>query len=422
MANKIIAPLEWYTEQRKVSELIPYEYNPRKRTPERIQKLKESLEKFNLVEIPAINLDNTIIAGHQRVFVLFEVGRGNETIDVRIPNRLLTEDELKEYNVRSNIAIGEWDIDILLEQFADFDFKELGLDLDFEIPEDVLLDHEEEKDFEPIVPVEPKSKLGDVFELISPQKELIHRIVCGDSRDADTYKKLLIQEKFQLLLTDPPYNVDYQGATKKKLKIQNDKMTPEEFYSFLYLFYQESFINSAEGAAIYVWHADTEGENFRRTMREAGWKLSQCLIWAKNSMVLGRNDYHWKHEPCLYGWKPGAAHNWYSDRKQTTVLEFDKPMRNEEHPTMKPIPLIAYQIKNSSKQRDVVGDVFIGSGTTLIASEQTWRNCRGVELDPKYVDVTIQRWIKYMKDNSLDFEIKLNGKKINSDFFLSDPE
>lgn len=419
MIKKLKAPLEWHTEQRRVSDLVPYEYNPRKRTQERIQKLKESLEKFNLVEIPAINLDSTIIAGHQRVFVLFEIGREDELIDVRVPNRMLTEDELKEYNVRSNISIGEWDVELLIEHFADFDFEDLGLDLEFELPNEILQEPEEEREFEPELPEEPKTIEGDVYELISPQKDLFHRIVCGDSRSAETYKKLLLQEKFQLVVTDPPYNVDYQGGAKKKLKIQNDKMTPLEFYSFLYLFYQECFINSIEGCPIYIWHADTEGENFRKTMREAGWKLSQCLVWVKNGMVMGRSDYHWKHEPCLYGWKPGAPHTWYSDRKQTTILEFDKPLRNEEHPTMKPVPLIAYQIKNSSKQRDIVGDLFIGSGTTLIASEQTWRNCRGIELDPKYVDVTIKRWIKYMQDNSLDFQIKLNGKRVEPDHFMS---
>lgn len=412
MTDKLLAPLEWYTEKRKVSDLIPYEYNPRKRTPERIQKLKESLEKFNLVEIPAINLDNMIIAGHQRVFVLYEIGRGNELIDVRVPNRMLTEEEFKEYNVRSNVGIGEWDMDLLLEHFSEFNFDDLGLNLDFELPDDLMNGPESEQDFEPEIPEEPKTVHGDVYELISNQKDLIHRVVCGDSRDADTYKKLLRKEKFNQIQTDPPYNVNYEGGTKKRLKIQNDSMKPEEFYSFLYLFYQECFINAVEGCPIYVWHADSEGANFRKALTDAGWKLSQCLIWVKNGIVMSRQDYHWKHEPCLYGWKEGAAHPWYSDRKQSTTLYFDKPLRNEEHPTMKPVPLIAYQIKNSSKQRDIIGDPFLGSGTTLIACEQTWRQCRGIELDPKYVDVEVNRWVKYMRDNSLEYEVKLNGKRI----------
>lgn len=412
MENKLLAPLEWYNDKRKVSDLIPYEYNPRKRTPERIEKLKESLEKFNLVEIPAINLDNTIIAGHQRVYALFEIGRGDDLIDVRIPNRMLTEAEFKEYNVRSNVGIGEWDFDLLIEHFSEFNFDSLGLNLDFELPDGLAMANEQEQDFEPELPEIPKSIEGDVYELISKQKEIVHRIVCGDSRDADVYKKLLINEKFQQIQTDPPYNVDYQGGTKKKLKIQNDKMKSDDFYTFLYLFYQECFINAQEGCPIYVWHADSEGMNFRKAFSNAGWKLSQCLVWVKNSIVLGRQDYHWKHEPCLYGWKEGAAHPWYSDRKQSTVLEFDKPLRSEEHPTMKPIDLFSYQIKNSTKQRDIVGDPFLGSGTTLIACEQTWRQCRGIELDPKYVDVDVNRWVKYMKDNSLEYEVRLNGKRI----------
>lgn len=410
MKDKLLSPLEWYTEKRKVSDLIPYEYNPRKRTPERIQKLKESIERFNLVEIPAINLDNTIIAGHQRVFALYEIGRGNDIIDVRVPNRMLTDEEFKEYNVRSNIGIGEWDLDMLLEHFSDFNFDDLGLNLDFELPDELMNSPESEQDFELEIPEEPKTVPGDVYELISKQKDLTHRIVCGDARYSDSYEKLLPNEKFQMVETDPPYNVDYQGKTKNKLKIQNDKMSPDDFYTMLYLFQQECFINSMEGCPLYVWHADTEGENFRKSQREAGWKLSQCLVWVKNGLVMGRNDYHWQHEPCLYGWKPGAAHPWYSDRKQSTTLNFEKPLRSEQHPTMKPVPLIAYQIKNSSKQRDIVGDPFLGSGTTLIACEQTWRQCRGIELDPKYVDVEVNRWVMYMQENSLDYEVRLNGK------------
>lgn len=410
--SEILAPLEWYTEKRVVSQLIPYEYNPRKRTPERIQKLKESLEKFNLVEIPAINLDNTIIAGHQRVFALFEIGRGNEEIDVRVPNRKLTEEELKEYNIRSNIGIGEWDIDLLIEHFSEFDFDSLGLDLDFELPDDLKFGEEAEEDFEPEMPEEPRTVEGDVYELHSKQKGIVHRIVCGDSTDAAVYEKLLPNEKLDLVNTDPPYNVDYEGGTKEKLKIKNDKMASGDFYTMLYLFLQETFIRAVEGTPIYMWHADTEGENFRKALRESGWKLSQCLVWVKNSLVMGRNDYHWRHEPCLYGWKPGAAHPWYSDRKQSTVLEFDKPLRNDKHPTMKPLELIIYQIKNSSKQKDLVGDPFLGSGTALICCEQTWRMCRGVELDPRWVDVSVDRWVKYMNDNGLDYELKLNGKTI----------
>ena len=420
MTKKLLSPLEWYTEKRKVSELVPYEFNPRSITEEKLQKLKESLEKFNLVEIPAINLDNTIIAGHQRICALFTIGRGDELIDVRVPNRQLTESELKEYNLRSNINVGEWDVEMLTEHFSEFNFDDLGLNLDdFDLPNDVLDSPEQEQEFDVELPPEPKTKSGDIYEFISKQKNITHRLICGDSTKSETYKALLQDSKFNLIATDPPYNVDYQGATKDKLKIENDSMSDSDFKTFLYLFYQEAFIHSAEGCPIYVWHADSEGANFRSSLKDAGWKLAQCLIWVKNSLVMGRQDYHWKHEPCLYGWKEGAAHNWYSDRKQTTVLEFDRPNRNAEHPTMKPIELFSYQIKNSSKQRDIVGDSFSGSGTTLIACEQTWRQARVIELDPKYCDVNVTRWIKYMQDNNLEFEIKLNGKTLDYKSFLS---
>ena len=415
--NDILAPLEWHTEKQKVKDLVPCNYNPRKITPERLEKLKNSLEKYNLAEIPAVNTDKVIIAGHQRVKVLMDLGRGDDLIDVRLPNRKLTDQEFKEYNVVSNISVGYWDVDILEECFADVDLLELGLDInDIELPSDILPDdlkQEEEKETDLTPPKEPITILGDVYELISKQKELHHRVVCGDSTNSKDYKKLLESKLFNLVVTDPPYNVNYEGGTKEKLKIKNDKMDNDSFYTFLYLFYQETFLNAEAGSPIYVFHADSEGANFRNALKDAGYKLTQCLIWVKNSLVMGRQDYHWKHEPILYGWKEGAAHPWYSDRKQTTVLEFDRPIRNADHPTMKPIEIIIYLIKNSSKQKDIVGDLFLGGGSTLIACEQTWRNCYGMELDPVYVDVDIRRWLQYMIDNDLDFEIKKNGKTLD---------
>jgi DNA modification methylase len=415
--NNILPPLEWHTEKLKVKDLVPCNYNPRKITPERLEKLKSSLQKYNLAEIPAVNTDKVIIAGHQRIKVLMDLNRGDELIDVRLPNRTLTEQEFKEYNVVSNISVGYWDVDILEECFADIDLLELGLDINaIELPSDVLPDdlkQEEEQETDLTPPKEPITVLGDVYELISKQKELHHKVVCGDSTKSNDYKKLLQGKIFNLVVTDPPYNVNYEGGTKEKLKIKNDKMDNDSFYTFLYLFYQETFLNAEAGAPIYVFHADSEGANFRNALKDAGFKLTQCLVWIKNSLVMGRQDYHWKHEPILYGWKEGAAHPWYSDRKQTTVLEFDRPTRNADHPTMKPIEIIIYLIKNSSKQKDIVGDLFLGGGSTLIACEQTWRNCYGMELDPVYVDVDIRRWLQYMLDNGLDFEIKKNGKVMN---------
>ncbi|WP_340074529.1 DNA modification methylase [Leptobacterium sp. I13] len=416
--STILAPLEWRTEKIPVKDLVPYDYNPRKITPERLEKLKTSLEKYNLAEIPAVNTDKVIIAGHQRVKVLMELGRGDDVIDVRVPNRTLTEQEFKEYNVASNVSVGYWDVDILEECFADIDLLELGLDINaIELPEDMLpeeLRQEEESETDLTPPEIPITVFGDVYDLTSKQKGLQHKVVCGDSTQASDYKKLLDGRQFNLVVTDPPYNVDYQGGTKDKLKIKNDKMDSDSFYTFLYLFYQEAFFNSCAGAPVYVFHADSEGANFRSALKDAGYKFAQCLVWVKNSMVMGRQDYHWKHEPILYGWKEGVAHPWYSDRKQTTVLEFDRPVRNADHPTMKPVDIISYLIKNSSKQKDVVGDLFLGGGSTLIACEQTWRNCYGLELDPVYVDVDVRRWVQYMLDNGLDFEIKKNGKILDT--------
>lgn len=443
MSDLLLAPLEWTTEKRKVKDLIPYEYNPRILSETKKQKLRDSLEKFNLAEIPAINTDNIIIAGHQRVVVLMEIGRGEELIDVRVPNRELTEQEFKEYNIRSNVAVGDWDIDILNAIFDDIDLMSLGLNVDeIQLPEDTLPAHmqeESESDFDPEPPKDPISIEGDVYEFRSFQKKLVHRIVCGDSTAPEVYATLLNGELFQLLVTDPPYNINYEGGTKDKLKIMNDNMSSDDFYTFLYGFYRECFLNAVPGAAIYVFHADTEGINFRKALKDAGFKLSQCLVWLKNSIVMGRQDYQWKHEPCLqgevpvpepeplihepilYGWKEGAAHNWYSDRKQTTILEFSRPFRSKEHPTMKPLDMIIYLIKNSSKQREIVGDSFSGSGTTLIACEISWRQARVIELDPRFVDVNVNRYIKYMRENHLQFEVLKNGQilsKVEMDGFF----
>ena len=416
--QEILAPLEWYTVQRKVSELVPYEYNPRKISDLDKERLNKSLEKFNLVEIPVIDIDNTLIGGHQRVIILFELGRGEEIIDVRIPNRKLTEDEFKEYNLRSNILNGEFDYEKISEFFSDINLTEIGFDInsfnDFIQSENaVKIEIEEEVDITP--PKNIQSKEGDIFELISTQKGITHKVICGDSTKEKTYKKLLGNEIFQLIITDPPYNVNYEGCTKDKLKIKNDKMSDNAFFEFLYNFYQNTFNFSMIGCPTYIFYADSEAINFRTAMQKAGYKISNVLIWVKNQLVLGRFDYQMKHEPILYGWQTKGKHPWYSDRKQSTILEFDKPKKNADHPTMKPIELIGYLIKNSSQQKDIVGDLFLGSGSTLIACEMNWRTCRGVEFDPQYIDVIIRRWITYMKTNHLGFKIIYNGEELSQE-------
>lgn len=220
-----------------------------------------------------------------------------------------------------------------------------------------------------------------------------HRLMCGDSTKADDILKLVGKEEaIDLYLTDPPYNVSYEGKTKDALTIQNDSMSDLQFSGFLSSAFKAADPVLKKGGAYYIWHADTEGYNFRHAVMEAGWMLKQCLIWVKNAPVIGRQDYQWKHEPCLYGWKPGDSHKWYHDRKQTTVLEFNKPLRNGEHPTMKPVGLFAYLIQNSTKRGDSVLDSFGGSGASIVACEQLGRKCYMMELDPHYCDVIINRW------------------------------
>ncbi|TXK73945.1 DNA modification methylase [Mesonia sp. HuA40] len=418
MSEKIYQPLEWHNEKRAVKDLVPFEFNPRILTEDKKERLIKSIEKFNLAEVPAINTDNKIIAGHQRVKVLMLLGRQDELIDVRVPNRSLTEEEFKQYNITSNVPAGFWDTDVLEEHFADIDLEELGLFIeDIQLPEDLLPEdfkNEDEGDFEPEPPLEPVSKLNDVYEFVSKQKGITHRLICGDSLKEENFDLLLKNELVDLTVTDPPYNVDYQGgAAKKRDKIANDKMESNSFYQFLEAYYKNVFDKSQMGAPIYVFHADTEGVNFRKAFTDVGFKLSQCLIWKKNSIVMSRQDYHWLHEPCLYGWKLGKAHPWYSDRKQRTILEFDRPLKSEDHPTMKPVPLLEYLIKNSSKQKQIVFDGFLGSGSTLIACEKNWRQCRGIELEPAYCDVNVKRWVNYMLENNLDFEVYKNGQRIN---------
>jgi len=252
-----------------------------------------------------------------------------------------------------------------------------------------------EDDNVPAVKENPVSKPGDIWVLGN------HRVMCGDSTSMTDVEKLMKSQKADLLLTDPPYNVDYEGKTKDKLTIQNDKMNDDDFRQFLRDAFSCADAFMKAGASFYIWHSDTEGYNFRGACLDTNWEIRQCLIWKKNKLVMGRQDYHWIHEPCLYGWKKGSSHTWYSDRKQTTVLEFDKPSVNDLHPTMKPVHLMEYQVKNNSKEEDIILDLFLGSGSTLIACHKTKRICYGMELDPKYCDVIVQRWQEYTEEDAI---------------------
>ena len=302
----------------------------------------------------------------------------------------LTEEQIKAYRLADNkvAELAEWDFDLLgaeLDSIIKIDMCDFGFDFNLEEEEKEVV----EDDFEVELPEEPRTKLGDIYQLGN------HRLMCGDSTSITDVEKLMGGDLADMLLTDPPYNVDYEGKTKDKLKIENDKMDNDNFRQFLIDAFNNADMVMKAGAVFYIWHADSEGYNFRGACFDVGWKVRQCLIWNKNSMVMGRQDYHWKHEPCLYGWKDGAGHLWASDRKQTTVISFDRPTRNDLHPTMKPVPLFDYQIKNNTKGGDIVLDLFGGSGTTIMACEQNERRAYTMEFDPRYVDVIISRWEQF---------------------------
>lgn len=372
--------LHWHTEQRKVSELISWDKNPNKMSEKERQDLHQSFKKFNYVEAVIIDIDNRLIGGHNRTHELMSSGKGDEVIDVRVPNRKLTPKEFEELAIRLNKNRGHWDEDMLASFFDADDLKNWGFadeelnDIFGDLQELIDDEFDLEKELEKIkVPV---TQPGDIYVMGK------HKLLCGDSTCADNWSKLMGSTVAQLHVTDPPYNVDYTGGTKEKLKIKNDKMKDAEGTVL------------KDGAACYVFHADSEGLNFRKAFIDAGNKLAQCLVWMKNTIVMGRSDYQWQHEPILYGWKKGGPHKWYSDRKQSTVLNFDKPLRNEDHPTMKPIELVAYMIRNSSLINGIIIDGFLGSGTTLIVSDQMRRICYGMEDDPRYCDVIVTRWEK----------------------------
>ncbi len=430
--------------KKRIDELIPADYNPRKDLKpgdKEYEKLKKSIKEFDYVD-PVIWNERTghVVGGHQRLKVLRDLGY--EEIDVSVVDLPLEKE--KALNVGLNKISGDWDpkkLEDLLRELTAFDldmeltgFDESELDEILGKKRDI-----KEDDFDLDAALEkieqPITQLGDVWEL-GP-----HRLMCGDSTRLDEMQRLLEGQLADMVFTDPPYNVDYEGGTG--LKIMNDKMSDDRFYQFLFDSYSALLGVTKPGGAIYVCHADSEGINFRLAMKNAGWELKQCIIWVKNTLVMGRQDHHWKHEPILYGWKPGAKHKWYGGRKETTVLKedpaivvekqkngkykvtfdtgvrtiemivseyeliteiddsltstwfFDKPLKNAQHPTMKPIGLPARAIRNSSRPGEIVLDAFGGSGSTLLAAEQLGRRAYLMELDPKYCDVIVQRWEEF---------------------------
>lgn len=378
----------------KIDKLIPATYNPRKNlkpSDAEYVKIKNSIEKFGFVSPLVINKDMTVIGGHQRLKVLKEM----EIVEVECIIVDLDKTNEKALNIALNKIQGDWDeekLEALLQELKleDFDTNLTGFDFDEvdEILKDVNGSKEDDFDvdsaYEEIE--EPITKPGDVWILGK------HRLMCGDSAQKEDVMRLMNNQDADMLLTDPPYNVDYVGKTSEALKIKNDNMSDNQFYEFLKKVFENMYSVTKEGASIYVFHADTEGLNFRKAFKDAGYKLAECLIWKKDCFVMGRQDYQWQHEPILYGWKEGAAHHFINDRTQSTILEFDRPRQSSLHPTMKPIDLVARLLKNSSKENDKILDLFGGSGSTIIAAEQLNRNCYTMELDPKYCDVIVKRW------------------------------
>jgi DNA modification methylase len=385
------------TQKVKISEVKANPNNPRLIKDDKFKKLVKSIQEFpEMLSLRPIvvNADMVVLGGNMRLKACKEAGL--KEVDI-IKADELTEEQQKQFIIKDNVGFGEWDWEDLANNWDSEQLTDWGLDIpDFKHEEEA-----EEDDYEIPEHLKTDIVLGDIFEIGQ------HRLICGDSTQTDTFAKLFENQLADLVVTDPPYNVAYEGKTKDALTIANDSMSDDSFYQFLYDFYTALGSYTKAGGAWYVWHADSEGANFRSAMKNAGIMVKQCLIWVKNSMVMGRQDYQWRHEPCLYGWKEGAAHGWYSDRKQTTILEFDRPSRNAEHPTMKPIPLIAYQIGNSSKQGDIVADAFGGSGTTMVAAHQLNRKGYLVEFDPKYCQVIVDRMMKL--DPNL--EVKRNGQK-----------
>jgi len=381
-------------EKLKTELLIPADYNPRKDLkpgdPE-YEKLKRSMEQFGYVEPVIWNKTTShVVGGHQRLKVLLDMG----ITEVECVVIEMNEEKEKALNIALNKISGDWDKDKLMLliadlQGADFDisltgFEPAELDALFK---DSLKDgiHEDDFDVDAELQKPALTKQGDVWMLGQ------HRLVCGDSTKADTFNVLMDGKLANLVVTDPPYNVNYEGSAGK---IKNDNMGNEAFYEFLLEAFKNTEAAMAKDASIYVFHADTEGLNFRKAFAESGFYLSGTCIWKKQSLVLGRSPYQWQHEPVLFGWKKSGKHNWYADRKQTTIWEFEKPKKNADHPTMKPVALVAYPILNSSLSNCIVLDPFGGSGSTLIACEQTDRICYTIELDEKYCDVIVKRYVE----------------------------
>ena len=390
-------------EKVNIEKLVPYARNARTHSKEQILQLRASLREFGFVNPVIVDKDLNIIAGHGRILAAKEEGI-TEVPCVFAEH--LTEAQKRAYIIADNrLAMNAgWDMEMLSVEIselqgADFDLSVLGFD-EAELSK-LMGDIEDVKDDDFDVDEELKkpavTKVGDLWLLGN------HRLICGDSTKIETFTVLMDGKQANLVVTDPPYNVNYEGSAGK---LKNDNMADEAFYTFLLSAFKNMEAVMTKDASIYVFHADTEGLNFRKAFSDAGFYLSGTCIWKKQSLVLGRSPYQWQHEPILFGWKKAGKHNWYSDRKQTTIWEFEKPKKNADHPTMKPVPLIAYPILNSSMVNCIMLDPFGGSGSTLVACEQTKRICHAIELDEKYCDVIVKRYIEQVGDSDSVFLLR----------------
>ena len=404
-----MSAMEWKT--LSVDALRPAAYNPRKKLKvgdKEYEKIKNSILEFGYVEPIIVNYDMTVIGGHQRLTVLKDLGYTEvQCVVVHIED----EHKVKALNIALNKITGAWNEQLLADLLVDLQSVDFNTDLTgFEAPEIEQLFSkvhnkdikEDDFDVEQELKNPPVSQKGDIWLLGR------HRVICGDSTLPETYTKLMEGRRANMVLTDPPYNVNVEETAGK---IQNDNMPDEDFYKFLFAAFVNMEQNMENDASIYVFHADSKGLIFRQAFHDAGFYLSGCCIWKKNALVLGRSPYQWQHEPCLFGWKVGGKHQWYSDRKQTTIWEYDRPKSSKEHPTMKPVALMAYPIQNSCMSNCIVLDPFLGSGSTLIACEETGRICYGVELDEKFCDVIVKRYV--VKAGSGDqVSVLRDGEKI----------
>jgi len=406
--------LKWETKKVKVKDLIQLDINPRKISEDKKQKLVESLEKFNLVEIPAVNTDLQIIGGNQRVTALLLVGRGDEEIDVRFPNRKLTKKEVKEYAIISNTHAGEFDFEILDLEFADISIEELGFEIegwdDWKNKQDTLLAGEaQEDDFDvPVGGSETDIVLGDLFEIGG------HRLLCGDSTDSDSVAKLMNGEKADMVFTDPPYGVDYKGGhnEKKRKGIENDALQNDNLTDLFYNSLLNADLFTRDYAAFYIWYSNSKAVETFKSFAKLNLEIRNVLIWykIKSGFAAFMAQYIQNYEPVIYAFKKGKSPQWFGASTEKTVWELKKDNINEYHPTQKPIELPEKALINSSKIDDIILDLFLGSGSTMVASHQLNRKCYGMELDPKYCQVIIDRMIKL----NPSIKITKNGKEWNT--------